>query len=69
MPFFKNKSITLLTNFLICVSANPLQHIYENFQAEPAEFMFNSALVIILLFVGGILAGIASKFPKDALYL
>lgn len=54
-----NKSISafLLLSLLGLVSANPLRHIYENFQAEPAEFMFNSVVVVFLLFVGGILAG------------
>lgn len=39
------------------VYSNPLNHIYQNFNEEPGAFLFNSAIIITLLTVGGILAG------------
>lgn len=38
--------------------SNPIDHIYESFKMEPAAFLFNSLIIVILLAVGGILAGI-----------
>lgn len=56
------KIICLLFALIGYASANPFNHIYENFKTEPAEFMFNSAIVVLLLIVGGILAGKAINF-------
>jgi hypothetical protein len=53
----KNKIAILSFAFVGYTAANPFIHIYENIKTEPAEFMFNSAIVILLLTVGGILAG------------
>lgn len=57
MHWQKNKISIFAFAYIGYASANPFNHIYENFQTEPAEFMFNSAIVIVLLTVGGILAG------------
>ena len=38
-------------------SANTFHHIYENIQTEPKEFIFNSIVIVLLLGIGGILAG------------
>ena len=47
----------LALSMLELVSANPIRHIYENFQTEPADFIINSVIVAFLLCIGGILAG------------
>lgn len=57
-----NKLVILFFAFVSYASANPFNHIYENFKAEPAEFMLNSSIVILLLTVGGILAGKTVNF-------
>ena len=54
---------------LTFAAANPIQHIYENFQSEPAEFLFNSFIVLFLLVAGGILAGIILMVRIWCIYL
>ena len=48
--------------FLHELNANPITNIYQKITSEPAEFLFDSLLVILLLIFGGILAGISQSF-------
>lgn len=57
MPTRRSFIILSVIFTLSHATANPIQHIIENFQAEPAEFLFNSFIVLFLLVAGGILAG------------
>lgn len=64
------RTCVILLAFLTSqATANPIRHIHENFKAEPAEFMFNSAIVILLLSVGGILAGRVFSAPLLISYI
>ena len=64
----KNKLVILVFAVIGYALANPFNHIYENFKTEPAEFMFNSSIVILLLTVGGILAGKTFNFLAKSIF-
>lgn len=57
MNFHRNIFILLAFILFDQAASNPIKHICESFKAEPAVFLFNAAIIISLLTVGGILAG------------
>lgn len=57
MSIINGFNVLFLISALKFTAANPFIHIYENFESKPAEFLFNSSIVIFLLTTGGILAG------------
>ena len=62
MPVRCSFFVLLLLLTLSFAAANPLQHIYENFQSKPTDFLFNLSIVLFLLIAGGILAGTTLRF-------
>lgn len=68
MLFRGNFIIFTFFALLSFAAANPFHHIYESFQSKPAEFLFNSSIVIFLLVIGGILAGTITISSNSVLF-